>query len=108
MVAYQGRGRQMSVSSRTVRALLHRETLSQKEKKKKVTVSQEVRIMTSLLHRQSRTLIKKKKKKSSLAVPMAVCICGHPRQGCGPAVGTLPNQPSYFVFHPKGLSGQRL
>lgn len=35
MVAYQGRGRQMSVSSRTVRALLHRETLSQKEKKKK-------------------------------------------------------------------------
>lgn len=63
MVAYQGRGRQMSVSSRTVRALLHRETLSQKEKKKKVTVSQEVRIMTSLLHRQSRTLIKKKKKK---------------------------------------------
>lgn len=84
----------LTPGSRTVRALLHRETLSQKGGKKG-TVVQDWRIMITSIH--SGTLIKT----SSPAVPMTVCTCGHPRQGCRPAVGTLPNQPSYCL-PPKG------
>lgn len=58
----------LTPGSRTVRALSHRETLSQKEKK--VTVVQDWRIMTTWIYRQSGTLIKT----SSLAVPMTVYL----------------------------------